>query len=112
MENYKLGFIAEHELNVTKIQMPLPFNEMYWKMLNKTIEYNVQDTKLIEKLDNKLKHINLLNELRIICNTSFDSVSSFGQTDSLMVSYLKNKGMASKNADPHIKKENIRGICI
>ena len=112
MENYKLGFIAQEELGITKIQLPLSFNEMYWKMLNKTIEYNIRDTELLEKLDTKLAHINLLNELRIICNTSFDSVSSFGQIDSLMVSYLRNKGIASKNSDPHIAKEDYPGAFV
>jgi len=113
MENYKLGFIAEHELDgYTKIDLPLPFNEMYWKMLNTTIEYNVRDTELLEKLDKKLAHINLLNELRFICNTSFDSVSSFGQIDSLMVSHLRNKGLASKNSDPHIVKEKYPGAFV
>jgi len=112
MENYKLGFIAAHELEVTKIQLPLAFNEMYWKMLNLTIDYNIRDTELLEKLENKLKHINLMNELRIICNTSFDSVSSMGQIDSLMVSYLKRKGFASKNSNPHIKKEAYPGAFV
>jgi len=114
MENYKLAFITQHELGVTKIQLPLPFNEMYWKMLNLTIEYNVRDSVLLQKLEEKLKHINLMNELRIICNAGFDSgSSSFGQTDSLMVSYLKNeKGLASKNADPHIKKEKYPGAFV
>lgn len=112
MENYKLGFIAQHELGVTKLQLPLPFNEMYWKMLNTTIEYNIRDTELLEKLEEKLAHINLLNELRIICNTSFDAVSSFGQIDSLMVSYLRNKGVASKNADPHIVKQPYPGAFV
>ena len=114
MENYKLGFIAQHELGVTKIQLPLPFNEMYWKMLNLTIEYNIRDTVLLAKLEDKLKHINLINELRIICNAGFDSgSSSFGQTDSLMVSYLKNeKGLASKNSNPHIKKEKYPGAFV
>jgi DNA polymerase elongation subunit (family B) len=112
MENYKLGFIAQHELGVTKIQLPLPFNEMYWKMLNTTIEYNIRDTELLDRLEEKLAHINLMNELRIICNTSFDSVSSFGQTDSLMVSFLRNQGLSSKNSDPHIKKENYPGAYV
>jgi uracil-DNA glycosylase family 4 len=112
MENYKLGFIAQHELGVTKVDLPLPFNEMYWKKLNTTIDYNIRDVELLEKLDNKLAHINLLNELRLICNTSFDSVSSFGQTDSLMVSYLKNKSIASKNADPHIVKQDYPGAFV
>jgi len=112
MENYKLGFIAAHELGVTKIQLPLPFNEMYWKMLNKTIEYNIRDTELLQQLDQKLAHINLLNELRIICKTSFDSVSSFGQIDSLMVSYLRERGIASKNGDPNIVKKEYPGAFV
>ena len=112
MENYKLGFIAQHELGITKLDLPLPFNEMYWKMLNKTIEYNIRDTELLQKLDDKLSHINLLNELRVICNTTFNSVSSFGQIDSLIVSYLKNKGLSSKNADPHISKEKYPGAFV
>lgn len=112
MENYKLGTIAQHELGVTKIQLPLAFNEMYWKMLNTTIEYNIRDTELLDKLEDKLAHINLMNELRIICNTTFDSVSSMGQIDSLMVSYLKEKGLSSKNSNPHIQKEDYPGAFV
>jgi len=112
MENYKLGYIAQQELGISKVDLPLPFNEMYWKMLNETIKYNIRDTELLEKLEEKLAHINLLNELRVICNTSFDSVSSFGQIDSLMVSYLRNQGLASKNSDPHISKEKYPGAFV
>ncbi|RLF57300.1 MAG: hypothetical protein DRN27_08070 [Thermoplasmata archaeon] len=112
MENYKLGFIAQHELGITKIELPLPINEMYWKMQSLTYEYNIRDSELLEKLDDKLGHINLLNELRIICNTNFEATSSFGQIDSLMVSYLRNKGIASKNSDPHIIKERYPGAYV
>ena len=112
MENYKLAFISQEELGVTKLDLPLPFNRMYWEMLNTTIQYNIRDTELIDRLDTKLKHINLLNELRIICNSSFDSLSSSGQIDGLMVSFLKDKGMASKNANPHIRKEDYPGAFV
>jgi DNA polymerase elongation subunit (family B) len=113
MENYKLAFISAYELDgVTKIQLPLPFNEMYWKMLNKTIEYNIRDTELLERLDDKLDHMNLLNELRIVCNAAFENTSSFGQIDSLMVSFLRDKGWASKNANPHIKKKSYPGAFV
>lgn len=113
MENYKLGFIAQKNLGVTKIQLPLPFNEMYWKMLNTTIDYNIRDCELLEMLEKKLAHINLLNEIRTICNASFDTgSSSFGQIDIMMVSFLKNKGLASKNSDPHIVKEEYPGAFV
>lgn len=111
-ENYKLGFIAQEELSVTKIDLPLPFNEMYWKMLNKTIEYNIRDADLLEKLEDKLKHINLLNEIRIVCNTSFEATSSFGQIDSIMVSFLKERGLASRNGDPHTPKIKYPGAFV
>jgi len=113
MENYKLGFIAQHELGVSKIDLPLPMNEMYWKMLNLTIEYNVRDTELLEQLDNKLGHINLLKELREICKASFDSAASgFGQIDCTMISFLRDKGLASKNSDPHVHKEKYPGAYV
>lgn len=113
MENYKLGFIAQAEIKETKIELPLAFNEMYWKMLNKTIEYNIRDVELLEKLENKLKHMNLLDELRLICTTSFDSCSgAFGQIDSIVVSFLKKKGLASKNSNPHIQKDKYPGAFV
>lgn len=112
-ENYKLGFIAQEELGKTKVILPLPINEMYWKKLNDFIQYAIRDTDLLEDLENKLKHINLLNEIRLICNTSFQAgASEFGQIDSIMISFLKPKGLASKNSDPHIKKDEYPGAFV
>lgn len=112
-ENYKLANIAQIEVNETKVVLDIPFNEVYYKQLDKFIEYNIQDTILLEKLENKLKHINLLNEIRLICNTSFQAGSSvLGQVDSLMVSFLKSKGLASKNSNPDIHKESYPGAFV
>ena len=112
-ENYKLGFISQEELGVSKIDLPLPFNEMYWKMLNTTIEYNIRDAQLLEQLEDKLKHINLLNELRVVCKSSFEGASSsFGQVDNIMVSFLKDNGLASKNSDPNIEKVEYPGAYV
>ncbi len=112
-ENYKLGNIAQDEVGYTKIELPHSMNEMYWKDLNKTIEYNIRDSKLLESLENKLGHINLLRELREICHASFDSAASgFGQVDCTIVSFLKEKGLASKNANPHVQKEQFPGAYV
>jgi len=112
-ENYQLGFIGQVEVKMTKIQMPYPFHEMYTKALNKLIEYNIRDVVLLEKLEDKLSHVNFINEIRTICNTSFDSGSAvLGQVDSLTVSYLKERGLASKNGDPHIAKEKYPGAFV
>jgi len=106
MENYKLDFIADHELKRKKLELPVRFNKMYWEHLNTLIEYNIRDTELLSDLEDKLAHIYLLNELRVICNASFDSATSpSNQIDSIVVSYLKSQGLASKNAENHAKKK-------
>lgn len=112
MENYKLGFIGQHELGVTKVQLEDSFSNIYQKDPNKAIDYNIRDVDLIERLEDKLSHILLIDELRVVCNTTFESISSLGQIDSLIVSYLKYKGFASKNADPHIVKEHFTGAFV
>lgn len=112
-ENYKLGNIAQIELGETKVELDIPINEVYYKELDKFVKYNIQDTLLLEKLENKLKHINLLNEIRKICNTSFSSGSSvLGQIDSLSVSFLKAKNKSSKNSNTEVHKETYPGAFV
>lgn len=106
MENYKLDFIANHELKRRKLELPCKFNKMYWEHLNTLIEYNVIDTELLEELENKVKHINLINELRTICTASFDSATSpMNQVDTIVVAWMRSQGLSSKNAENHAKKK-------
>jgi DNA polymerase elongation subunit (family B) len=106
LESYTLGFVGQHELKKTKIPLPLPFNEMYWKMLNLTVEYNIRDVDLIDGLESKLGHIKLLNEIRTVCTTAFEAGStSTGQIDSICINFLREKGMASKNTKRKIKEK-------
>jgi uracil-DNA glycosylase family 4 len=106
LESYALGYVGQHELRKTKIQLPLPFNEMYWKMLNKTVEYNIRDVDLIDELEAKLGHIKLLNEIRNVCTTAFEAGStSSGQIDSLCVNFLKERNSASKNTKRKVKEK-------
>ncbi len=106
LESYTLGYVAQHELKETKIQLPLPFNEMYWKMLNLTVEYNIRDVDLIDRLEDKLGHIKLLNEIRLACTTAFEAGStSTGQIDSICINFLRQRGLASKNTKKKIKEK-------
>jgi len=124
-EMYKLGFIAKIEkLKTTKMELKgvggKAISDAYDNDINKLIEYNIRDVEVLVELDNKLKHITLLNEIRRICCSSFDGSSSpMGRLDSLIVNFLKEKGFGSKNADPHkvdsefvgaYVKEPLRGV--
>lgn len=106
LETYALGYVGMHELKKDKLQLPLPFNEMYWKMLNETVAYNIRDVDLIDELEGKLGHIKLLNEIRKTCTTAYEAGStSSGQIDSLCISFLRERGKASKNTRQKIKED-------
>ncbi len=112
-ENYKLGTIAQLELGSTKLDSGSHFSEMFRNDPVKALKYNIRDVTLLIDLEKKLKHIKLQNELKIICKSSFRSSSSpFGQLDSLVVSFLKERGWSCKNADIHSSKKSFKGAFV
>lgn len=118
-ESYKLGYIAQVEIGKTKLDDGQFFSDLYEQDIDKAISYNIGDVDLLVDLEAKLKHIKLQDELRKICKVSFNSTTgNFGLVDGLMVSFLKEKGLAAKNADIHgehkipgaFVKEPIKGV--
>ena len=61
--SYSLDAIAEFELAETKTPYEGTLDQLYNKDFEKFIEYNRQDTALLDKLDKKLRFIDLANEL-------------------------------------------------
>ena len=61
-ESYKLDFIAEVELNENKLDFSEYENlqDLYEKNFQKFLEYNIYDVTLVERLDDKLKLIELI----------------------------------------------------
>jgi len=112
-ENYRLGTIAQIELGETKMDVGASFSEKYIKDINGAIEYNRRDVILLVKLENKLKHIALQNEIRRVCRCSFrSSMGTLASLDSLVTSFLKGKGVSSKNADIHEGDEKFEGAFV
>jgi len=111
--SYKLDSIAEAEIGIKKIQMPHSIGEMYYKDINGLIEYSIRDTVLLMKLEEKLGHINLAHELKSTCSSTLTGIlTTFGQVDPLVVSYMKKEGKVSKNANYHNKKESLAGAFV
>lgn len=63
--SFKLDAVAEAELKYKKLDYEGTIRDFYKKDFYRFILYNIQDTYLVFKLDEKLKFINLT---RIICN--------------------------------------------
>jgi DNA polymerase elongation subunit (family B) len=112
-ESYSLNAIAMAELKEGKLETSSMFSKMYREDINRSIKYNIKDVTLLRDLNNKLKHIQLQDELRRICRSSFrGSRSSMGQLDSLLVSFLKERGLASKNSIHQEKDEAFEGAFV
>jgi uracil-DNA glycosylase family 4 len=112
-ENYRLGTIALIEIEEEKLDVGSSFSDKFRKDVNGAIEYNRHDVRICEKLEDKLKHIVLLNQLRTICKCTFQSAqNAMGQLDSLVCSWLKSKGYASKNANILQKDEAFEGAYV
>ncbi len=112
-ENYRLGTIAELELGETKLDVGRTFADKFKKDVNAAIDYSIRDVSLLVKLEKKLRHISLQNEIRKICKSSFKtSVGILSSLDSLITSFLKERGIASRNADVHEEDKKFEGAFV
>jgi len=111
--SYKLDSIAELEIGANKVQLPHSIGDMYYKDINGLIKYSIQDTMLLVKLEDKLGHIALSNEIKSVCSSTLSGViSTFGQVDPLIISYMKKKNCVVKSANYHIKKQKLTGAFV
>lgn len=112
-ESYSLNFISNDELKEGKSESSSSFARLYLTEIDRAIAYNIQDVELLDKLNIKLKHVMLQDEIRKICKSNFRaSRSPMGQLDSLVVSYLKEKGLSSQNAVVQEKTEAFEGAFV
>jgi DNA polymerase elongation subunit (family B) len=77
--SYRLDAIAEYELGETKTQYEGTLDQLYNNDFKKFIEYNRQDTALLDKLDKKLKFIDLAStvahENTVLIQTTMGAVA-------------------------------------
>lgn len=90
-ESYKLDFIAREELGEGKVSYEEFDNldELYEKDYQKYIRYNIMDTELIVKMEEKLKLLELAISVAYDSKVNFEDI--FSQTrlwDSLCYNYL------------------------
>lgn len=63
MHSYRLDFVGEYEVGDKKVAYEGSLDKLYNEDFEKFIEYNRQDVMLLVKIDNKLKFIDLSNDL-------------------------------------------------
>ncbi len=121
-ESYRLDYIAEVELGQKKLDHSEfdTFKDFYTKGWQKFIEYNIIDVELVDRLEDKMKLIELA--LTMAYDAKVNYVDVFYQVrmwDSIIYNYLKKRNIAippNKKTDKDSKyagayvKEPIPGV--
>ena len=96
--SYALGAIGKKVVNIDKISYKGSLNDLYKEDINKYIEYNLNDVKIVVALDKKLQFIDLA---RGICHTGHVGYEQFGTSsrylEGAILMYLRRKGRVAPN---------------
>jgi len=94
-ESYRLDYIGEVELGETKNENPYDtFKEFYTKDYQQFIEYNIQDVELVDKLEDRLKLIDLHLTMAYEAKVNYQDVfSQVRMWDTIIFNHLKSKNM-------------------
>ena len=114
-ESYRLDHIAFVELGERKDGNPFEtFREWYEKDYQSFIEYNITDVELVDKLEDKLKLIELCLTMAYDAKVNYtDVLGTVRYWDILIYNYLKGKNIVIPMKNPHQKKaEKFEGAYV
>jgi len=81
VENYKLDTVALEELGEQKLKNPYgTFKEFYTKDWEKFVDYNIRDVELVDKLEDKMRIINLMVTMAYDAKCNFADIFSSVRT--------------------------------
>ncbi len=105
--SYRLDAIGEHEVGEKKVAYEGTLNDLYEKDLDKFIQYNLQDVKLVKKLDDKLDFIEIARGLAHLGHCPYEDVfMSSRYLEGAILVYLKKKNIVAPNKPPRPSKFN------
>jgi len=106
--SYALDAIGEYELDERKVQYEGTLDQLYNQDFKKFIDYNRQDTALLDKLDKKLRFIDLSNELAhantVLLATTMGAVAV---TEQAIINESHEQGLIVPNRK-HQDEERVR----
>ena len=113
-ESYALNHIAFVELGQQKNENPYEtFQEWYTKDYQSFLEYNIVDVELVDRLEDKMKLLELCLTITYEAKVNFEDV--FGQVkywDVLIHNYLKNKKIVIPQKSHQSKSDKYEGAYV
>ena len=98
---YRLDAIGEMEVGETKTQYEGTLDQLYNNDFKKFIEYNRQDTALLNKLDKKLKFIDLANTVAHECTVLLQTtMGAVAVTEQAIINEAHHRGLIVPSRKP------------
>jgi DNA polymerase elongation subunit (family B) len=95
-ESYRLDYIAEVELKQKKLDHSEfdTFKDFYTKGWQKFVEYNIKDVELVDRLEDKMKLIELALTMAYDAKANYEDVfSQVRMWDTIIYNYLKKRNI-------------------
>ena len=106
---YRLDAIGEVEVGENKVPYEGTLDQLYNNDFRKFIEYNIQDTALLDKLDKKLRFIDLSNSIAhentVLLQTTMGAVAV---TEQGIINEAHNRGLQVPNRPKRDDTENTQ----
>jgi DNA polymerase elongation subunit (family B) len=113
-ESYKLDNIAFVELGEKKLENPEDnFRDFYAKHWDKFVSYNIHDTKLVDRLEDKMKLIELMITMAYNARINYEDVfSQVRMWDSIIYNHLKDRKIVIPEKTRSNKTEAFEGAFV
>ena len=113
-ESYRLNYIAKVELGESKLENPYEtFKDFYTKDYQKFVEYNIQDVELVDKLEDKMKLIELCLTMAYEAKVNYTDVYSQVRCwDTIIYNHLLKKNIIIPPREDHDKDTQYEGAYV
>ena len=96
--SYRLDAIGKYEVNMGKIEYSGTLDSLFKEDINKFIEYNLQDVKIVAALDKKMKLIDLVRNISHVGHTQYEDYRySSKYIEGTILVYLHRKNVICTN---------------
>jgi len=98
LSSYRLDAVAEHELGENKIEYSGTLNDLYENDIDKFVEYNIHDVRLVKRMHDKLDFIDMARGVCHVGHVPYEDVYfSSRYLEGAILVYLKNLGVVAPN---------------
>jgi DNA polymerase elongation subunit (family B) len=114
-ESYRLDYIASVELGQKKLDHSEfdTFKDFYTKGWQKFVEYNIKDVELVDRLEDKMKLIELALTMAYDAKANYEDVfSQVRMWDTIIYNYLKKRNIVIPPKEKSSKDEKYAGAYV